>query len=68
MEQPRDVLPAPWMVLCLVLWVAAQLPAGAQGEEGAQGEPMARRGGWRLRAGQGGCAGGTWVFSRAQGS
>uniref|UniRef100_A0A8C3BXF3 Ig-like domain-containing protein n=1 Tax=Cairina moschata TaxID=8855 RepID=A0A8C3BXF3_CAIMO len=33
MEQPRDVLPAPWMVLCLVLWVAAQLPAGAQGCE-----------------------------------
>ncbi|XP_066842195.1 natural killer cell receptor 2B4 isoform X1 [Anser cygnoides] len=33
MEQLRDVLPAPWMVLCLVLWVAAQLPAGGQGCE-----------------------------------
>ncbi|KAM9168899.1 natural killer cell receptor 2B4 [Mergus octosetaceus] len=33
MEQPRDVLPAPWMALWLVLWVAAQLPAGAQGCE-----------------------------------
>ncbi|XP_035202503.1 natural killer cell receptor 2B4-like isoform X2 [Oxyura jamaicensis] len=33
MEQPGDVLPAPWMALSLVLWVAAQLPAGARGCE-----------------------------------